>query len=72
MLEFICYLPVGLALGAYKLPENSSVIGTKAVLDTKSGNSGVLIRHNATGMYNIFSCGALHSVDQREARRLAA
>lgn len=72
MLEFINYLPVGLALGAYSLPKNATIIGSKAVRDTSSGKSGVLIQHNATGLYSIFSCGMLHSVDQEEARRLAA
>lgn len=70
MLEFIDYLPIGLALGVHKLPKNVTVIGSKAVRDTISGKSGVLIRHNATGLYSVFACGVLHSVDQEEARRL--
>ena len=72
MLEFISYLPVGLALGAYRLPGDSAVIGSKAGHDTSSGKPGVLIRHNVTGLYGIFSCGVLHSVNQEEARHLAA
>lgn len=72
MLEFVSYLPVGLALGVYKLPKDVTIMGAKAVCDTSNGVSGVLIRHNATGLYSIFSCGALHSVDQEEAKRFEA
>lgn len=72
MLEVINYLPVGLALGAYKLPENVVVIGTHAVRETKTGSSGVLVKNKQTGIYSLFSCGCLRSVDQGEAKGLEA
>lgn len=71
MLEYINYLSVGMALGAYRLPENVTIIGNKAVRETKTGASGVLIKHNVTGIYSLFSCGCLHSVNQEEAKQLA-
>lgn len=58
-----------LALGSYKLPANVTVIGSRAVEDTKTGANGVLIRHNATGWYSVYSCGARRSVDPLEAKR---
>ena len=70
MLEPVNYLSVSLTLGSYKLPLNVTIIGDKAVRDTESGASGVLVRNNQTGMYSLFSCGALHSVDQEEARKI--
>lgn len=72
MLKTIDYLPIGLALGAYKLPDNTKVIGTHAVTESKTGASGVLVRNSNTGIYSLFSCGILRSVDQREAKRFEA
>ena len=72
MLEVINYLPIGFVLGAYKLPENVIVIGTHAVRETKTGSSGVLVRNAQTGLYSLFHCGVLRSVDQEEAKSLEA
>lgn len=72
MLEVINYLPIGLVLGAYKLPENVTAVGTHAVRESKTGNSGVLVRNNQTGIYSLFSCGVLHGVNQKEAERFEA
>ena len=69
MLKVINYLPIGLALGAYKLPENVTAIGTHAMRETKTGSSGVLVRNNQTGIYSLFSCGAIRNVDQKGAKR---
>lgn len=72
MLERIDYLSVGLALGAYKLPKNVTVIGKKAIRETKTGASGVLVRNNQTGIYSLFSCGCLRHVNQEEAKSFEA
>lgn len=72
MLRPIKYWPVSMALGAYKLPANTTVIGTHSVIDETTGNNGVLVRNNTTGIYNIFCAGAIGSVNQREAASYAA
>lgn len=72
MLETITYLPIGLSLGAHKVPDNVTIIGTHAVVETKTGTSGVLVRDNRTGVYGLFSCSCLHSVNQEEAKRFEA
>lgn len=61
----------GLVQGCYKLPKNVTVIGDYGVQDTVTGNFGLLICHENTGIYSIFSCGRLCSVDQKEAARYA-
>lgn len=72
MLEAINYLPIGLALGAYKLPKNVTAIGAHTMRETKTGSSGVLVQNTQTGIYSLFTCGALHGVDQKEAKRFEA
>lgn len=70
MLEYLHYLPVDLVLGCYKIPKNSHIIGSYAVRDSKNYNTGVLIQFDNTGIYRIFSAGAVRSVDPRDVRRL--
>ncbi len=72
MLEYVPYLPVQLMLGAYKIPPNSQVIGSHAVRNTKTGASGVLIRFETTGVYNLFCAGVVRTVDPQDVRRLLA
>ena len=72
MLETISYMSAAMALGVYKLPQNSTIIGDKAVRDTRNGASGVLIHNSVTGLYSLFSCGCIHGVDQREGKQIAA
>lgn len=70
MLEPVNYLPVGLSIGAYKVPKNVTIIGDVSVRETETGASGVLVRNNQTGIYSLFSCGALRSVVQKDAKTL--
>lgn len=68
MLKSISYLPVWLALGTYKVPSDAKIVGSHAVCDTKTGNAGVLIRFEKTGIYRLFSAGAVCSVDPYDVR----
>ena len=70
MLEYLPYLPVNLMLGVYKIPQNSHIIGTHAVRDAKTYDTGVLIQFEKTGAYCLFCAGAVRSLDPRDVRRL--
>lgn len=70
MLRAISYLPVRLALGCYKIPKGSHIVGSHAVCDTKTGHSGILVQFEETGIYRIFSAGAVCGVDPYDVRHM--
>lgn len=53
-----------------KFPESTEIIGEYAVQDERHPLGAVLIRFKSTGMYALFSGGAVSSCNQSEARRI--
>ena len=62
---------VKMAFGARPTPEGWEIIGTHAVRNDETWASGVLMKNKATGIYSLYSCGDLVSVDQKAAREYA-
>lgn len=66
-------LSINWTIGMKPIPSGMEVIGSTGVVDTTNGNSGLLVKVNATGLYAIYSgLGILCSVDQRAAKAYAS
>ena len=61
---------VKMLLGVRSIPAGWAAIGENAVR-TDDWASGILVRNHKTGLYGLFSGGAMLSVDQRAAKEYA-
>lgn len=67
----IPYETVKMVLGTRPAPEGWEIIGAHAVRNDETWASGILLRNKTTGIYSLFSGGALTGVDQRAAKEYA-
>lgn len=67
----IPYETVKMAFVARPVPDGWEIIGTHAVRNDETWASGVLMRNRCTGIYSLYSGGALVSVNQKAAREYA-
>lgn len=61
---------VKMLIGVLSIPEGWDAIGKYAVR-TDDWATGILVRNQKTGLYGLFSGGAMLSVDQRAAKEYA-
>lgn len=71
MLEEIKYMTNKMMIGPARVPENWEIVSEHPMRDTKTGNSGVLLKNKQTGKYGLWSYGtALKGCDPKEAKKI--
>lgn len=62
---------VKMLLGVRPIPAGWYSVGKYPVRTDDTWATGVLVQNHKTGLYGLFSCGSIISVDQRAAKEYA-